>query len=149
MRQAMGAAVDAYERAHPCCTQCGAADNRSQGTVPRRLLTCFGRVVVTLRRRRWTVRQGRQVAQAQQTEAAAQLAPTARPRRRELDQQVSDALWHGDLAATLVAIQALRLHRPLTRSLRWRTRSRLSTPQRGGWVTTRRCRRRAIRWAVA
>lgn len=52
MRQALGAAVDAYEGAHLGCPRCGSAQSRSQGTVPRRVLTCFGRVVVRLRRRR-------------------------------------------------------------------------------------------------
>ena len=52
MRQALGAAVDAYERAHLACAHCGSADSRSQGTVSRRVLTRFGRVVVALRRQR-------------------------------------------------------------------------------------------------
>lgn len=52
MRQTLGAAVDAYEGAHLGCPHCGNAASRSQGTVLRRVLTCFGRVVVRLRRRR-------------------------------------------------------------------------------------------------
>lgn len=149
MRQALGAAVDAYEQTHLACPHCGSSDSRSQGTVARRMLTRFGRVVVRLRRRRcqacgrrfrpaagcltglgqgnvtpelgaacalagaswpyataarvlhdlcgaqvsheevrrWTVREGTQVAQTQQAEAAALVAPTAEQVRAERDAQ--------------------------------------------------------------
>jgi len=153
MRQALGAAVDAYEQTHLACPHCGSSDSRSQGTVARRMLTRFGRVVVRLRRRRcqacgrrfrpaagcltglgqgnvtpelgaacalagarwpyataarvlhdvcgaqvshqvsheevrrWTVRAGTPVAQTQQAEAAALVAPTAEQVRAERDAQ--------------------------------------------------------------
>lgn len=139
MRAALHQAVRSYEEAHPACPHCGSAQTLSQGTVARRVLTRFGRVVLRLRRqrcggcerrfrpaqpcvqalgggsvtpglgaacalagaswpyataarvlqdlcgaqvsheevRRWTVRQGTQEAQTQQTEAEALLAPTA------------------------------------------------------------------------
>ncbi|HEX6798769.1 MAG TPA: hypothetical protein VF116_13760 [Ktedonobacterales bacterium] len=52
MRAALGQAVRGYEAAHAACPRCGGAQSRGQGTVARRILTRFGRVVVALRRQR-------------------------------------------------------------------------------------------------
>lgn len=52
MREALGQAVRAYEAAHAACPGCGHTQSQAQGTVARRVLTCFGRVVVPLARRR-------------------------------------------------------------------------------------------------
>lgn len=52
MRQALGQAVRSYEQAHLACPWCGAQTSRSEGTVPRRVLTGFGRVVLAVRRQR-------------------------------------------------------------------------------------------------
>jgi hypothetical protein len=52
-RQAMGEArkqaVRGYEEAHAACPGCGSGPGQSQGTVARRVVTEFGRVVVRLR----------------------------------------------------------------------------------------------------
>ena len=50
MRAALAQAVRNAEAAHPTCPHCGGT--QSQGTVARRVLTCFGRVVLHLRRQR-------------------------------------------------------------------------------------------------
>ncbi len=52
MREALKHAVRGYEAAHAACPHCGGAQSQSQGTVARRVLTCFGRVVVPMRRQR-------------------------------------------------------------------------------------------------
>lgn len=52
MRAALVQAVRGYEAAHAACPHCGSAQSRSGGTVVRRVLTRFGRVVVPLRRQR-------------------------------------------------------------------------------------------------
>jgi hypothetical protein len=52
MRQALAQAVRAYEEQHLGCPACGSAQSQSQGTVRRRVRTCFGRVELGLRRRR-------------------------------------------------------------------------------------------------
>lgn len=52
MRAALGQAVRGYEAGHAACPRCGGTQSRGQGTVARRILTRFGRVVVALRRQR-------------------------------------------------------------------------------------------------
>ena len=52
MRQALKQAVRRYEEAHGACPGCGSLASQSQGTVVRRVSTCFGRVEVRLRRQR-------------------------------------------------------------------------------------------------
>lgn len=52
MRAALRQAVRSYETAHPACPHCDDAQSQSQGTVARRVLTCFGQVVLHLRRQR-------------------------------------------------------------------------------------------------
>lgn len=52
MRQALQQAVRGYEAAHATCPHCGGAQSHAQGTVARRVLTSFGRVVLPLRRQR-------------------------------------------------------------------------------------------------
>ncbi len=52
MREALKQAVRASEDGHAACPGCGSASSRSQGTVARRVLTRFGRVVVRMRRQR-------------------------------------------------------------------------------------------------
>jgi hypothetical protein len=52
MRQALQQAVRTYEDAHSGCPHCGGTTSRSQGTVRRRVLTRFGKVVLRLRRQR-------------------------------------------------------------------------------------------------
>jgi hypothetical protein len=52
MRRALVQAVRTYEQMHPACPHCGSEPSRSQGTVRRRVLTCFGRVALVLRRQR-------------------------------------------------------------------------------------------------
>ena len=52
MRQALSEALGATEVAHPACPHCGSVTSCSEGTVRRRVLTRFGRVMVSLRRRR-------------------------------------------------------------------------------------------------
>jgi hypothetical protein len=52
MRRVLGEAVRAYEQLHRACPHCGHEQSRSQGTVRRRVLTCFGRVALVLRRQR-------------------------------------------------------------------------------------------------
>jgi len=52
MRQALTEAIGGAEAAHPTCPHCGGNASCSEGTVRRRVLTRFGRVVVGLRRRR-------------------------------------------------------------------------------------------------
>jgi hypothetical protein len=52
MRAALAQAVRSYEDAHPACPWCGEQPSRSEGTVRRRVLTGFGRVVLALRRQR-------------------------------------------------------------------------------------------------
>jgi hypothetical protein len=52
MRRLLAQAVRRYEELHPACPHCGSATSQSQGTVRRRVLTCFGRVTVGLRRQR-------------------------------------------------------------------------------------------------
>jgi hypothetical protein len=50
MRRALAQAVHAYEERHPACVHCGREQSRSEGTVRRVVRTCFGRVVLALRR---------------------------------------------------------------------------------------------------
>jgi hypothetical protein len=52
MREAVKQAVRAYEATHMACPQCGGTQSQGQGTVARRVLTRFGRVVLHLRRQR-------------------------------------------------------------------------------------------------
>lgn len=52
MQRALQQAVRCYEDAHPACPHCGETTSVSQGTVRRRVLTRFGRVVLPLRRQR-------------------------------------------------------------------------------------------------
>jgi hypothetical protein len=52
MRAALKQAVRSYEEAHPACSHCGGVQSQPQGTVARRVLTRFGRVVLQLRRQR-------------------------------------------------------------------------------------------------
>ena len=52
MRVALTQAVRGYEAAHAACPHCGGAQSQGQGTVTRRVLTRFGRVVLHLRRQR-------------------------------------------------------------------------------------------------
>lgn len=52
MRDALKQAVRGYEEAHAACPHCGRARSQSQGTVARRVLATFGRVVVRQRRQR-------------------------------------------------------------------------------------------------
>ena len=52
MRRLVVQAVGVYEQTQVVCPQCGSAQSRSQGTVRRRVLTCFGRVELALRRQR-------------------------------------------------------------------------------------------------
>lgn len=52
MRAALRQAVCSYEEAHPACPHCGGVQSQGQGTVTRRVLTRFGRVVLRLRRQR-------------------------------------------------------------------------------------------------
>jgi hypothetical protein len=52
MRRALAQAVQVYEETHAACPHCGSAQSQSQGTVRRRVRTCFGRVEVALRRQR-------------------------------------------------------------------------------------------------
>lgn len=54
MRAALAAVVRRYEAAHAACPGCGSPTSRSQGTVRRWVLTCFGRVRLSLRRQRCT-----------------------------------------------------------------------------------------------
>lgn len=70
--------------------------------------------------------------------------------RRQLHQAIPDTLWHGDLDATLAALRALCPAPPaepvpvLEETLRYLDGQRAWH----GWATTRRGRRRAIRWAA-
>jgi hypothetical protein len=186
MRRALGEAVQAFEAAHGDCPHCGSAQSHSQGTVPRRVLTRFGRVTLALRRRRcgqcqrrfrpaqpclqalaggnvtpelgaacalagaswpyataarvlhdlcgaqvsheevrrWTVRQGTQVAQvaqAQQAEAAALLVPTAEHVRAARDAQA----------------RAQRLQRQGTPVATAAPPTRLTVGLDGGWLPSR------------
>lgn len=52
MRAALGQAVRGFEAAHAACPHCGGAQSQSQGTVTRRVLTRFGRVILSVRRQR-------------------------------------------------------------------------------------------------
>ncbi len=52
MRQALVQAVRLYEQSQPTCPHCGSGQNRSRGTVRRRIRTVFGRVSLVLRRQR-------------------------------------------------------------------------------------------------
>jgi hypothetical protein len=52
MRAALKQAVRSYEEAHPACSHCGGMQSQPEGTVARRVLTRFGRVVLQLRRQR-------------------------------------------------------------------------------------------------
>ena len=56
MRAALTQAVRGYETAHAACPHCSGeqaqSQSQSQGTVARVVLTCFGRVVLSLRRQR-------------------------------------------------------------------------------------------------
>lgn len=52
MRAALQQAVQHWEEAHPACPHCGGRRSKRQGTVARRVLTRFGRVVVQQRRQR-------------------------------------------------------------------------------------------------
>ncbi len=52
MRLLVVQAVGVYEQTQGICPHCGSAQSRSQGTVRRRVLTCFGRVELGLRRQR-------------------------------------------------------------------------------------------------
>jgi hypothetical protein len=52
MRRALAQAVHVYEQTHPACPHCSSAQSRSQGTVRRRVRTCFGRLALALRRQR-------------------------------------------------------------------------------------------------
>lgn len=52
MRATLRQAVRGYEGAHAACPHCGGEESQTQGTVSRRVLTCFGRVVLALRRQR-------------------------------------------------------------------------------------------------
>lgn len=52
MRTALGQAVQGYEATHLACPRCGCPQSQGQGTMVRRVLTRFGRVVVPLRRQR-------------------------------------------------------------------------------------------------
>ena len=52
MRAALAQAVRGYEGAHAACPHCGGEHSQGQGTVARRVLTRFGRVVLRLRRQR-------------------------------------------------------------------------------------------------
>jgi hypothetical protein len=192
MRQALCAAVDAYERAHPACGHCGSAASRSQGTVPRRVLTRFGRVVVALRRQRcqacgrrfrpaagclarlgpgkvtpdlgaacalagaswpyataarvlhdlcgaqvsheavrqWTVRQGAALAQTQQAEAEALLAPTAAHLRAARDAQTRAR--RGGQGGQLGRVGARAPGQPASRCP-----ERLTVGLDGGWLPSR------------
>jgi hypothetical protein len=49
MCAALKQAVRSYEAAHPACPHCGGVQTQPQGTVARRVLTRFGRVVLPLR----------------------------------------------------------------------------------------------------
>lgn len=51
MRAALGQAVRGYEAAHAACPRCGGTQSQGQGTVARRILTRFGRVVALRRQR--------------------------------------------------------------------------------------------------
>lgn len=52
MREALCQAVADYEAQHLDCMACGHAQTQTQGTVRRRVLTRFGRVILHLRRKR-------------------------------------------------------------------------------------------------
>ena len=52
MRAALQQAARCSEDAHPACPYCGSAQTQPQGIVARRVLTCFGRVVLGLCRER-------------------------------------------------------------------------------------------------
>jgi len=52
MREALPQAVRQYEAEHLACPRCGHPQSPPQGTVRRCVLTCFGRVVLHLRRHR-------------------------------------------------------------------------------------------------